>query len=125
MMGQSGGNQNRLFYSFKLEDHVPANHLLRDIDKLLDLTDLRAYLAPFYSHTGLASIAKPSPPASPSFMQRCSTVSNTCRKASLSRKRPCRFFENVELDQCDRRSLRPLLRPSYDLALREASKARS
>jgi transposase len=56
MMGQSGGNQNRLFYSFKLEDHVPANHLLRDIDRFLDLTDLRAYLAPFYSHTGRPSI---------------------------------------------------------------------
>jgi transposase len=56
MMGQSGGKQNRLFYSFKLEDHVPANHLLRDIDRFLDLTDLRAYLAPFYSHTGRPSI---------------------------------------------------------------------
>ena len=56
MMGQSGGNQNRLFYSFNLEDHVPASHLLRRIDKFLDLTDLRAYLAPFYSHTGRPSI---------------------------------------------------------------------
>jgi transposase len=55
MMGQSGGDQNRLFYSFKLEDHVPATHLLRGIDKFLDLTDLRAYLAPFYSHTGRPS----------------------------------------------------------------------
>ncbi len=56
MMGQNGGNQNRLFYSFNLEDHVPANHLLRGIDHFLDLTDLRAYLAPFYSHTGRPSI---------------------------------------------------------------------
>jgi transposase len=56
MMGQNGGNQNRLFYSFNLEDHVPASHLLRGIDKFLDLTDLRAYLAPFYSHTGRPSI---------------------------------------------------------------------
>lgn len=29
MMGLSGGNQNSLFYSFNLEAHVPANHLLR------------------------------------------------------------------------------------------------
>jgi hypothetical protein len=29
MMGQNSGNQNRLFYSFNLDDHVPANHLLR------------------------------------------------------------------------------------------------
>jgi transposase len=56
MMGQNGGNQNRLFYSFNLEDHVPASHLLRGIDNFLDLTDLRAYLAPFYSHTGRPSI---------------------------------------------------------------------
>ena len=56
MMGQNGGNQNRLFYSFNLEDHVPANHLLRGIDEFLDLTELRAHLAPFYSHTGRPSI---------------------------------------------------------------------
>src|SRR5450755_4760928 len=56
MMGQNGGNQNRLFYSFNLEDHVPANHLLRGIDRILDLTDLRAYLSPSYSHTGRPSI---------------------------------------------------------------------
>jgi transposase len=56
MMGQNGGKQNRLFYSFNLEDHVPTSHLLRGIDKFLDLTDLRAYLAPFYSHTGRPSI---------------------------------------------------------------------
>jgi len=56
MMGQNGGNQNRLFYSFNLDDHVPANHLLRGINQFLDLSDLRAYLAPFYSHTGRPSI---------------------------------------------------------------------
>jgi transposase len=56
MVGRNGGNQNRLFYSFNLEDHVPANHLLRGIDKFLDLTDLRAVLAPFYGHTGRSSI---------------------------------------------------------------------
>ena len=47
MMGQNSGDQNRVFYSFNLEDHVPANHLLRGIDQFLDLADLRAYLAPF------------------------------------------------------------------------------
>ena len=56
MMGQSGGDQTRLFYSFNLEDQDPASHLLRGIDKFLDLSDLRAYLAPFYSHTGRPSI---------------------------------------------------------------------
>ena len=56
MMGQNGGNQSRLLYSFNLNDHVPANHLLRGIDQFFDLTDLRSYLAPFYSHTGRPSI---------------------------------------------------------------------
>src|ERR1700684_3192439 len=56
MMGHNGGNQNRLFYSFNLDDHVPASHLLRGINQFLDLSDLRAYLAPFYSHTGRPSI---------------------------------------------------------------------
>src|SRR5271163_2852838 len=44
----------------------------------------------------LASTAKPSPPTSPSAMQRRTVVSNTLRNRSLSRKRPCRFFEKVE-----------------------------
>jgi len=45
-----------LFYSFNLEDHVPAQHLLRSIDQCLDLSDLRAYLADFYSPIGRPSI---------------------------------------------------------------------
>jgi len=56
MMGQHGGGQDRLFYSFNLEDHVPQNHLLRGIDRFLDLSELRCHLAPFYSHTGRPSI---------------------------------------------------------------------
>ena len=56
MMGQHGGNQDRLFYSFNLDEHVPADHLLRGIDRFLDLGDLRRHLAPFYSHTGRPSI---------------------------------------------------------------------
>lgn len=56
MMGQQGGSQDRLFYSFNLDDHVPRDHLLRGIDRFFDLGDLRAHLAPFYSHTGRPSI---------------------------------------------------------------------
>src|SRR5215203_5365137 len=44
----------------------------------------------------LASTAKPSPPTRPSSMQRFTVVSNSRRSRSLSRKRPCRFFEKVE-----------------------------
>ena len=56
MMGQQGGSQDRLFYAFNLDDHVPRNHLLRGIDRVFDLGELRTYLAPFYSHTGRPSI---------------------------------------------------------------------
>jgi len=33
IMGQSGGAQDQLFYSFNLEDHVPVDHLLRGINR--------------------------------------------------------------------------------------------
>jgi transposase len=56
MMGRQSGGQEKLFYFFNLEDHVPQNHLLRDIDRYLDLSDLRKYLSDFYSHTGRPSI---------------------------------------------------------------------
>ena len=56
MMGQAVGQQDRLFYEFNLEDRVPSNHLLRRIDAVLDLSWLRAELAPFYSHMGCPSI---------------------------------------------------------------------
>ena len=56
MMGQAVGQQDRLFYEFNLEERVPANHLLRRIDAVLDLSWLRAELKPYYSHTGCPSI---------------------------------------------------------------------
>jgi transposase len=41
MMGHQGGVQDKLFYSFNLDDHVPQSHLLRGIDRVFDLRDLR------------------------------------------------------------------------------------
>lgn len=55
MMGQRPDAQDKLFYSFNLDDPVPQDHLLRGIDHVLDLRELRAQLAPFYSHTGRPS----------------------------------------------------------------------
>ena len=46
----------RLFYDFCLDDHVPADHMLRSIDRHLDLDDVRQALKPFYSSTGRPSI---------------------------------------------------------------------
>ena len=55
-MGEQVGRQDRLFYEFCLDDVVPADHLLRRIDSVLDLSWLRRELSPFYSHTGRRSI---------------------------------------------------------------------
>ena len=57
MMGQLPPDQNALFYDFCLEKYVPDDHLLRQIDRFLDLGPLRAHLALFYSHTGRPSVA--------------------------------------------------------------------
>jgi transposase len=56
MMGQLTGGQERLFYSFNIDHHVPSDHLPRYIDQCLDLDDLRRHLAPFYSPVGRPSI---------------------------------------------------------------------
>ena len=37
MMGERSGSQGRFFYRFDLEKRVPADHLLRKIDAVLDL----------------------------------------------------------------------------------------
>src|SRR3954453_4187573 len=56
MMGSRQVEQAALFYEFSLERHVPAAHLLRAIDRLVDLSEVRSHLAPFYSSTGRPSI---------------------------------------------------------------------
>ena len=52
MMGERMAMQDRLFYEFRLEEHVPAGYLLRIIDRFVDLSDLRRRLAGYYSSTG-------------------------------------------------------------------------
>ena len=56
MMGELPPDQNALFYEFCLENYVPQDHLLRKIEPLLDLSELRESLSPYYSHTGRPSI---------------------------------------------------------------------
>ncbi|PRZ41449.1 transposase [Tritonibacter scottomollicae] len=56
MMGPKQEAQAALFYEFSLENHVPQDHLLRSIDRFVDLGSIRAHLADFYSHTGRPSI---------------------------------------------------------------------
>jgi len=43
MMGMQVGPA-QLFYEFRLDDHVPADHMLRRIDRFLDLESVRTEL---------------------------------------------------------------------------------
>src|SRR5215216_7090081 len=56
MMGRSSQDQEQLFYSFNLDEIVPDDHLVRAIADVLDLSWVRAELAPHYSQIGRPSI---------------------------------------------------------------------
>jgi transposase len=56
MMGERTVMQEALFYSFSLEQHVPADHMLRSINRFVDLSDVRPHLEAFYSATGRPSV---------------------------------------------------------------------
>jgi hypothetical protein len=42
MMGRREGGEDQFFYSFNLDNVVPADHLVRQIDAVLDLGWVRA-----------------------------------------------------------------------------------
>src|SRR5206468_11821743 len=56
MMGERRVQQEALLYQFSLERHVPEKHLLRSIDRFVELDGLRQELAPYYSEIGRPSI---------------------------------------------------------------------
>lgn len=56
MMGRLDGDQGKLFYAFDLDAAVPADHLVREIDRVLDLSWVRLELVAYYSRTGRRSI---------------------------------------------------------------------
>src|ERR1700736_630404 len=56
MMGERRAGQEALFYEFSLERHVPETHLLRSIDRFVELDGLKQELVPFYSEKGRPSI---------------------------------------------------------------------
>lgn len=55
-MGERMVAQEALHCGFRIERHVPANHLLRSIDGFVDLSDLRTHLCPLRSEIGRPSI---------------------------------------------------------------------
>tara|TARA_R110000764_G_scaffold35186_6_gene78672 strand:+ start:35028 stop:36410 length:1383 start_codon:yes stop_codon:yes gene_type:complete len=56
MMGDRQVMQEGLFYEFSIERHVPEDHLLRVIDRFVDLEGIRLQLKPYYSAMGRPSI---------------------------------------------------------------------
>jgi len=56
MMGERRVRQDALFYGFSLEEHVPAGHLLRSVDRFVEFDGLRQELAPYYSAIGRPSV---------------------------------------------------------------------
>ena len=51
LMGCRGDGQGQLFYSFDLDEVVPPDHVVRQIDAILDLSWVHKELAPYYSHS--------------------------------------------------------------------------
>ena len=56
MMGRRKVGQGQFFYEFDLDEVVPAEHPVRQIDAVLDLSWVHKELAPYYSHTGRPSV---------------------------------------------------------------------
>lgn len=56
MLGPRRVEQNELFYDFSLDRHVPCDHLVRSIDRFVDLSGVRRDLGPFYSAIGRPSV---------------------------------------------------------------------
>jgi transposase len=56
MMGRLSHEQDRLFYSFCLDEAVPDDHPIREIATVLDLSWVHCELAPYYPKIGRPSI---------------------------------------------------------------------
>jgi hypothetical protein len=52
MMGERRVMQEALFYGFSLERRVPDNHLLRKIDRFVDLSEVRRIWGPIIATWG-------------------------------------------------------------------------
>lgn len=87
MIREPVGQQDHFFYEFNLENLVPADHLLGNIDAVLDLSWLRGELKPYYSDSGRPSVC-------PELMIRmfivgyCSSIRSErrlCQEVELSR----------------------------------------
>jgi transposase len=97
MMGERTVRQEALFYGFTLEEHVPEDHLLRSIDRFVELSGIRRQLEPYYSAIGRPSI-------DPELMIRMLLIGYCCGIRSerrlcheVSLNLACRWFCRLEL----------------------------
>ena len=77
MMGRREGGQGQFFYAFDLDKVVPPDHLVRQIDSVIDLSWVHKELAPYYSDTGRPSI-------DPGLMIRMLIVGYVCLQSAQS-----------------------------------------
>jgi transposase len=56
MMGRQNNDEGHLFYEFCIDEAVPADHLVRKIDAVFDLSWVYAELAPHYPTLGRPSV---------------------------------------------------------------------
>jgi len=55
MMGYKS-TERKLFYMFNLDERVPQDHILRQINEVVDFSFIYDLVRPYYSHTGAPSI---------------------------------------------------------------------
>jgi hypothetical protein len=58
MMGERAVAQEALFYSISLERHVPADHLLRSIDRFMNLSNIPEHYLQGRSTSALTALAE-------------------------------------------------------------------
>ena len=121
MMGERTVAQEALFYEVSRERHVPADHLLRSIDRFVDLSSIRKQLRPFYSESGRPSV-------DPELMIRMLIIGYT--HGIRSERRLCeevhlnlasRWFCRLGLDRRRARPLDLLQEPPRPLSLQRSA----
>ncbi len=74
-----------VFFTVRIDDHLPANHLLRAVDALLDTAFIRRIMSPHYSLIGRPSI-------DPVFLRNTHAVAGaSCRTYPSDLARRSRF----------------------------------
>jgi len=91
MMGERRVMQEALFYGFSLDRHVPDNHMLRRIDRFVDLLEVRVHLAPYYGDVGRPSI-------DPELLIRMLLVGYCFRRRAWCRLAHSASFESLDKD---------------------------